>query len=138
MYERLVKDFDMTLKLQSDAMYPGLLIAAAVLWTLSTGLFFTTSYLKRSGKQWTLRACKGFAVVASVLIVVASTATTAGVYSYVQYFDASTAWDVSGRLGAILAVQWAAAGAMVVYALLTFAVAGDARGDEEGAIRLED
>ena len=128
----------MTLKLQSDAMYPGLLIAAAVLWAVSIGLFYTTSLIKGNSKQWMLRACKGFAVVASALLVAASIATTAGVYPLVQYFDASTAWDVSGRMGAILAVQWAAAGAMVVHALLVSAGTGDDRGNEEGTIRLED
>jgi len=136
-YERLVKDFDMTIKLQRDAMYPGLLIAAAVLWTVSVTLFYTGSYAKANRKQWVLRACKGFAVIASLLFVVASTATTAGVYPLVQYFDPSTGWDADGRMGAILAVQWAAAGSMVVHGLLAFAVTGDIQTNSEGSIRLE-
>ena len=136
-YERLVKDFDMTIKLQRDAMYPGLLIAAAVLWTISVVLFYTCAYAKGNRKQLVIRACKGFAVIASLLFVVATTATTAGVYPLVQYFDPSTAWDADGRMGAILAVQWAAAGAMLVHTLLVFAVTEDMQNDSEGSIRLD-
>ncbi|KAH0294238.1 hypothetical protein M436DRAFT_63660 [Aureobasidium namibiae CBS 147.97] len=131
-YERLVEDFDMTIQLQRDAMYPGLLIAAAVLWTISIALFHTGSYVKGNREQWVLRACKGFAVIASLLFVVATTATTAGVYPLVQYFDPSTGWDADGRMGAILAVQWAAAGAMAVHTLLAFAVTGDMQDKSEG------
>jgi len=136
-YERLVKDFDMTIKLQKDAMYPGLLIAATVLWVVSVAVFYTASYFKGNRKQWVLRACKGFAVIASLLFVVATTATTAGVYPLVQYFDPSTGWDADGRMGAILAVQWAAAGAIVVHTLLAFAVTEVMQDNSEGSIRLD-
>lgn len=136
-YERLVKDFDMTIKLQRDATYPGLLIAAAILWIISVALFYTCAYAKGKRKQLVIRACKGSAVIASLLFVVATTATTAGVYPLVQYFDPSTGWDADGRMGAIMAVQWAAAGAMLVHTLLAFAVTEDVQSNSEGSIRLD-
>lgn len=136
-YECLVDDFSMALNLQRNAFYPGPIIAAAVLWILSIGLFAATSYVKGSKKPWVFRVCKGSAVIASVLIVMATVATTASVYALVQYINPSTSYNFDGRMGAILAVQWAAAGAMSVHALLAFAVAGGGRDELEGLIRLE-
>lgn len=134
-YQQLMNDFDMALNLQRHAFYPGLLIVAGVFWTLSVGLLGTTSFLNGSKKSWTLRACKGFAVIGSVLILVATISTTASVYALVEYVNAF--WHTSGRLGAILAVQWAAAGAMSVHTLLAFAVARDVQDQTEGSIRLD-
>jgi hypothetical protein len=123
----------MALNLQRNAFYPGPIIAAAVLWILSLGLFAAASYVKGNKKPWMLRASKGLAVVASVLIVLASVATTASVYALVQYVHPGY---YSGRLGAILAVQWAAAGTMSVHTLLAIFAGGD-RDELEGSIRLE-
>jgi hypothetical protein len=131
-YERLVDDFSMALNLQRNAFYPGPIIAAAVLWILSLGLFAAAPLVGRNKKIWVLRASQGSAVVASVLIVMASVATTASVYAVVQYVHPGY---YSGRLGAILAVQWAAAGAMSVHSLLAFFAGGEDK--SEGSIRLE-
>lgn len=125
----------MALTIQHEACYPGLLIAAAVLWILSISLFTATCFVQGSTKAWVSRACKGSALIASVLIVVASVATTASAYALVQY---AAIWSTSGRMGAILAVQWAAAVAMNAQALLAFTVAGGGKDDYEGLIRLED
>lgn len=131
-YERLVDDFSMALNLQRNAFYPGPVVAAAVLWVLSIGLFAAASYVKGNKKPWMLRACKGSTVIASVLMVMATVATTASVYALVQYVHPGY---YSGRLGAILAVQWAAAGAMSVHALLAFFAGSEDK--SEGSIRLE-
>ena len=131
-YERLVDDFSMALNLQRNAFYPGPIIAAAVLSILSLGLFAAAPFVGRSKKTWVLRASQGSAVIASVLILLASVATTASVYALVQYVHPGY---YSGRLGAILAVQWAAAGAMSVHALLAFFAGGEEK--SEGSIRLE-
>ncbi|KAG9532165.1 hypothetical protein KCU93_g1286, partial [Aureobasidium melanogenum] len=133
-YQQLANDFQMALNLQRNAFYPGLLIAAGVFWVLSVGLLGTTSLLNGSKKFWVLRAYKGFAVIGSLLIIVATISTTASVYAVVEFLHPS---PTSGRLGAILAVQWAAAGAMSVHALLAFAVAGDVQDQSEGSIRLD-
>lgn len=127
----------MALHLQRETFYPGLVIAAAVFWILSVGLFATTSSVNRSIKPWLLRAYKGYAVIGSILIVVGSIATTASVNALAQWVNCSNSRISSGRLGAILAVQWAAAGAMSVHALLAFAVAGDVQDRSEGSIRLD-
>ncbi|KAH0352939.1 hypothetical protein KCU81_g1861, partial [Aureobasidium melanogenum] len=134
-YQQLVKEFDMALNLQRNAFYPGLLIAAGVFWALGVGLLGTTSLFRRRQKSWALRAYKGFAVIGSLFILVATICTTASVNAVVEYIGP---YNMSGRLGAILAVQWAAAGAMAVHALLAFAVAGDVQDQSEGAIRLDD
>ena len=136
-YERLVDDFSMALKLQRDAFYPGLVIAAFVLWIFGLGLFSAASYVKGSRKTWVLRGCRGVGVVASILLVAASVATTAAVYAVIEYTHFSNPGAFSGRMGAILAVQWAAAGAMGVHALLAFAVAREVEDVSEGSIRLE-
>lgn len=136
-YEHLNQDFGMALHLQRETFYPGLVIAAAVFWILSVGLFATTSSVNRSIKPWLLRAYKGYAVIGSILIVVGSIATTASVNALAQWVNCSNSRISSGRLGAILAVQWAAAGAMSVHALLAFAVAGDVQDRSEGSIRLD-
>ncbi|KAG9565887.1 hypothetical protein KCU71_g5056, partial [Aureobasidium melanogenum] len=133
-YQQLANDFEMALNLQRNAFYPGLLIAASIFWALSVGLLGTTSLFRGSTKSWIPRAYKGFAVVGSLLIFVATISTTASVYALVEYVHAS---NMSGRLGAIIAVQWAAAGAMSVHALLSFAVAGDVQDQFEGSIRLD-
>ncbi|KAG9944435.1 hypothetical protein KCU85_g7989, partial [Aureobasidium melanogenum] len=137
-YQPLAHHFDMALNLQRNALYPGLLIASGVFWVLSVGLLGTFSFFRGSKKSWVLRAYKGFAVIGSVLILVATISTTASVNGIVEYLETSWWRNNTGRLGAILAVQWAAAGAMVVHALLAFAVAGDVQDQSEGSIRLVD
>lgn len=137
-YKHLVQDFRMALHLQHETFYPGLLIAATVFWVLSISLFATTSLVNRSIKPWLLRALKGSAVVGSILIVVSAIATTASVNGLIQWIQCSNSRIYSGRLGAILAVQCAAAGAMSVHALLAFAVAADIQDRSEGLIRLDD
>jgi hypothetical protein len=136
-YQKFVQAFSMALTIQRGACYPGLLIAGAILWILSMGLLAATPFVQGSTKAWVSRACKGSAVIAAVSIVVASVATTASAYALVRYTSPATSWRTSGRMGAILAVQWAAAGAMSVHALLAFAVAGCGKDDSEGLIRLE-
>ncbi|KAH0009063.1 hypothetical protein KCU78_g10918, partial [Aureobasidium melanogenum] len=136
-YGHLVQDFRMALHFQRETFYPGLLIAATVFWVLSVGLFATTSLVNRSIKPWLLRVYKGSAVIGSILIIVGSIATTASVYALIQYIDCSNSRIDNGRMGAILAVQWAAAAAMSVHALLAFAVAEDVRDQSEGSIRLD-
>ncbi|KAH0008821.1 hypothetical protein KCU78_g11040, partial [Aureobasidium melanogenum] len=133
-YQQLTNDFDMALNLQRNAFYPDLLITAGVFWALSVGLLGTTTLFKGSKTSWALRAYKGFAVIGSLLILVATISTTASVNAIVEYVHAS---NTSGRLGAILTVQWAAAGAMSVHALLALAVAGDVQDQSEGSIRLD-
>jgi hypothetical protein len=128
----------MALKIQRGACYPDLLIAGAILWILSLSLLAAIPFVQGSTKAWVSRACKGSAVIASVSIVVASVATTASAYALVQYTSPATSWITSGRMGVILAVQWAAAGAMSMHALLAFAVAGGGKDDSDGFISLED
>lgn len=137
-YQKFADNFSVALNIQRQACYPGLLIAAAVLWILSVGFFATAAFVQGSAtKVWISRLCKGFAVIASVLIVVASVATTAGAYAVVQFSELATSWRIFGRMGAILAVQWAAAVAMSVHAMLTLVVATGGKDDSEGLIRLE-
>lgn len=135
-YQHLANDFEMALNLQCNAFYPGLLIAAGVFWVLSVGLLGTFSPFQGGKKSWALRAYKGSAVIGSVLILVATISTTASVYALVGYINPSWFHNMDGRMGAILAVQWAAAGAMSVHALLAFAVAADIQDRSEGSIRL--
>ncbi|CAD0096186.1 unnamed protein product [Aureobasidium vineae] len=85
-----------------------------------------------------LRVCKASAVVGSFLIIGATVATSASAYALVQYVDSTWNGSYAGRMGAILAVQCAAAGTMTVHALLAFAVAGDMQEHSEGSIRLEE
>ncbi|KAH0360123.1 hypothetical protein KCU65_g9591, partial [Aureobasidium melanogenum] len=133
-YQQLVKELDMALNLQRNAFYPGLLIAAGVFWIFSVGLLGTTSLFRGSQKSWALRAYKASGAIGSLSILVATISTTASVNAVVEYIEP---YNMSGRLGAILAVQWAAAGVMSVHALLAFAVAGDVQDSAEGSIRLD-
>lgn len=136
-YQQLANDFEMALNLQRNAFYPGLIIAAGVFWILSVGILGSTSFLDGNKKSWALRAYRASAVIGSVLILVATISTTASVYALVEYINPASSYNIDGRTGAILAVQWAATGAMSVHAFLAFAVAGDVQGRSEGSIRLE-
>lgn len=129
----------MALTLQRTSFYPGLLIAGMVVWGLSVVLLATTLFAGRTRyRGWVVRACKEFAALGAVLLVVATVATNAGVWALVCYISPPlTDNSRDGRVGAILAVQWGAAAAMAVYAWLVFAVTHVEEEEAVGPIRLE-